>query len=205
MKIKTVENEIDLKRLFNFFSKTFYIEATNNNEHYYNMSDRYKEMQEQYTIDRDMLMYIEVNDNIIAGIVGKNMNTLNKSITMGILAVTMSERGKGFAKLLIEEFENRCIKKGISHIKLCSRFRAALLYKKLNYNFTLMVQVFDFTTTKDIRKNNKYNFKEKDCYQGDTYGFIIYYVDDVREEYINYFEDNIDTAHAQYLFEKDLL
>lgn len=48
MKIKTVENEIDLKRLFNFFSKTFYIEATNNNEHYYNMSDRYKEMQEQY-------------------------------------------------------------------------------------------------------------------------------------------------------------
>ena len=24
MKIKTVENEIDLKRLFNFFSKTFY-------------------------------------------------------------------------------------------------------------------------------------------------------------------------------------
>lgn len=39
----------------------------------------------------------------------------------------------------------------------------------------------------------------------DTYGFITYYVDDVREEYINYFEDNIDTAHAQYLFEKDLL
>lgn len=150
-------------------------------------------------------MYIEVNDNIIAGIVGKNMNTLNKSITMVILAVTMSERGKGLAKLLIEEFENKCIKKGISHIKLGSRFRAASLYKKLNYNFTLMVQVFDFATTKDIRKNNKYNFKEKDYYQGDTYEFITYYVDDVREEYINYFEDNIDTAHAQYLFEKDLL
>ena len=84
MKIKTVENEIDLKRLFNFFSKTFYIEATNNNEHYYNMSDRYKEMQEQYTIDKDMLMYIEVNDNIIAGIVGKNMNTFlsNQNIKM---------------------------------------------------------------------------------------------------------------------------
>lgn len=204
MKIKTVENEIDLKRLFNFFSKTFYIEATNNNKHYYNMGDRYKEMQEQYIIDKDMLMYIEVNDNIIAGIVGKNMNTLNKSITMGILAVTMSERDKGVAKLLIGEFENRCIKKGISHIKLGSRFRAASLYKKLNYNFTLMVQVFDFATTKDIRKNNKYSLKEKDFYQGDTYGFIIYYVDDINEKYITNFEKDVETAHVQYLFEKDL-
>ena len=204
MKIKTVENEIDLKRLFNFFSKTFYIEATNNNKHYYNMGDRYKEMQEQYIIDKDMLMYIEVNDNIIAGIVGKNMNTLNKSITMGILAVTMSERDKGVAKLLIGEFENRCIKKGISHIKLGSRFRAASLYKKLNYNFTLMVQVFDFATTKDIRKNNKYSLKEKGFYQGDTYGFIIYYVDDINEKYITNFEKDVETAHVQYLFEKDL-
>ena len=204
MKIKTVEIEIDLKRLFNFFSKTFYIEATNNNKHYYNMGDRYKEMQEQYIIDKDMLMYIEVNDNIIAGIVGKNMNTLNKSITMGILAVTMSERDKGVAKLLIGEFENRCIKKGISHIKLGSRFRAASLYKKLNYNFTLMVQVFDFATTKDIRKNNKYSLKEKDFYQGDTYGFIIYYVDDINEKYITNFEKDVETAHVQYLFEKDL-
>ena len=67
-----------------------------------------------------------------------------------------------------------------------------------------MVQVFDFATTKDIRKNNKYSLKEKDFYQGDTYGFIIYYVDDINEKYITNFEKDVETAHVQYLFEKDL-
>lgn len=204
MKINTVENEKDLKRLFNFLSKTFYADAKKNGEHYYTMYERYNEMKKQFLIDKDMLMFIENDNEIIAGITGKNIDFEKKSITLGIMAVDLLERRKGFAKMLVREFEYRCIKKGIFHIELGSRFRAIHLYKSLNYNFMLMVQVFDFATIEDVRKNNKYSLKEKTFYQGDTYGFIIYYVDDINEKYITNFEKDVETAHVQYLFEKDL-
>ena len=81
MKINTVENEKDLKRLFNFLSKTFYADAKKNGEHYYTMYERYNEMKKQFLIDKDMLMFIENDNEIIAGITGKNIDFEKKSIT----------------------------------------------------------------------------------------------------------------------------
>ena len=125
-------------------------------------------------------------------------------ITLGIIAVNKKERGNDVAKSLVLEFEKRCKDKNIKHIDLGARFRACPLYQKLNYKYSLMIQVFDFATVDDVKKANKYNFKESFLYQGDTYGFIFYTVDKVKKEYINYFEKHVKTAHAQYIFEKDL-
>ena len=148
-------------------------------------------------------MYIEKDGKIIAGITGKNMTDSN--ITMGILGVDENERNKGLAKELVSEFEKRCLAKGITHIDLGSRNRAALLYQKLGYSCSLIVQVYDCATIEDIRKENNYNFKEKKSYQNDTYGFIIYDIDNIDEEYIKHFEDRVKTFIAQYIFEKDLI
>lgn len=164
MEIKVVKNEQELKELFYFIARTFYLDAIQNNERYYILQERYNEMKEQFNIDNNMLMYIEREGNIIAGITGKNMSHKYKSINIGVLAVTYSERGKDFAKMLIKEFENKCIERAIEHIKLGARFRAAFLYQKLDYNFSLMIQVFDFVNINEIRKNNKYNFKEKEFF-----------------------------------------
>lgn len=202
--IKTVETKDEVKELFNFFSKTFYKDAIEHNEHYYEMSERFKEMNNQYELDKDFLMYIKNGDSIIAGIAGKKMNIHDGKITMGILAVDEDYRNKGIAKSLIVEFENRCKKKNIKHIDLGARFRATPLYLKLGYKYSLMIQVFDFTTIDEVRNKNKYNFEETFSYQNEIYGFIFYKVDDIKEEYIKYFESSIPTAHAQYIFEKDL-
>ena len=201
--IKTVENEQDLKRLFDFLAKIFYEDAVKYKEHYYVMGERFEEMKTQYNLAKDMLMYIEKDGRIIAGITGKNMKETN--ITMGILGVDENERNKGLAKELVSEFEKRCLENGITHIDLGSRNRAASLYKKLGYKVNLMIQVYDFATIEDIRKANNYNLQEKKAYQNDTYGFIIYDINKIDEEYIKHFEDNVKTAMVQYIFEKDLL
>ncbi len=200
--IKTVENEQDLKRLFDFLAKIFYKDALKYKEHYYVMGDCFEEMKTQYNLLKDMLMYIEQDGSIIAGITGTNMKDNN--ITMGILGVDENERNKGLAKELVSEFEKRCLANGITHIDLGSRNRASFLYQKLGYKANLMIQVYDFATIEDIRKVNTYNLKEKKSYQNDTYGFIIYNINNIDEDYIKHFENNVETANAQYIFEKDL-
>lgn len=67
-----------------------------------------------------------------------------------------------------------------------------------------MVQVYDFITIEDIRKENIFNLKEKYSHQGETYGFIFFEIQSIDEKYIKHFETNVKTAFVQYIFEKDL-
>ena len=202
--IKTIKTIEELKELFNFLSETLYNDAQENNEHYYNMGDRYEEMKEQFNLDKEFLMYIKKDDKIIAGITAKGMNLTDKKITIGVLAVAKDERKKGLARKLIEEFETRCQNKGIKHIDLGARFRACKLYEKLGYKSSLMVQVFDFATIEDVKKANVYKFEENSSWQGETYGFIFFKTPDIKKEYVDCFENKVKTAHAQFIFEKDL-
>lgn len=205
LEIKTVKSEKKLKQLFNILSEIFYDDAVENKEHYYTMSERYEEMKLQFKNDKDFLMYIEDNNKIVAGLTGKNLDFKKKKITIGVLAVKKEYRMNGLATKLINEFENRCKKKKIEHIDLGARFGACNLYKKLNYNYFLMVQVFDFVTIDDVRKLNKFNLDEIYSWQGETYGFIKFKVNCINKEIIDYFEKNIKTAYAQYIFEKDIV
>lgn len=203
-RIKTVNTLEELKRVFNFISKTFYEDSIEYNEHYYIMSERYVEMKKQFEIDNDLLMYIEKNENIIAAITGKGMKKEEEKITLGVVAVSKEERKKGLGKKLILEFEKRCSEKNLKHIDLGSRFRVCSIYEKLGYKPSLMIQVFDFVTIEDIRIKNKFKLEEKCSWQGENYGFIIYKVNDIKKEYIEYFESSVKTAHVQFLFDKEL-
>ena len=203
-KVEIVNSKEDLKEVFNFLSETFYKDAKKHKEHYFTMSERFEEMNKQFDTDKSFLMYIKDGKRIIAGITGKNSNPKDEKITLGVLAVDEEYRLKWLASKLVKVFEKTCKEKGIKHIDLGTRFRAVQLYLKLKYNYSLMIQVFDFKTIDDVRKENKYNFEEGFSFQGDTYGFIFYKVDDVKEEYLKHFEKNVPTAHAQYIFEKDL-
>ena len=118
--------------------------------------------------------------------------------------ISKEYRMKGFATKLVNEFENRCKKKKIEHIDLGARSRACNFYKNLNYNYSLMVQVFDFVTIDDVRKLNKFNLDEIYSWQGETYGFIRFKVNCIDKEIIDYLEKNIKTAYAEYIFEKDI-
>lgn len=200
--IKTITTKDELKRLFNFLSEVFYNDAIEHNEHYYTMYERYEEMKEQLKVDNEMILYIEKDNKIIAGITGKNMK--DNKITIGMIAVNSLERNKGLAKQLLLEFEYRCKKKKITHIDLGARFRACPIYQSLKYNYTLMIQVFDFVTIEEIRRKNKYNFEEISSWQGETYGYIFLKTNEIKKEYIDYFEKEVKTAHAQYIFEKEL-
>lgn len=202
--IKTVKNKKELKKVFEFLSMTFYDDAKKNNEHYFTMSERLIEMEKQLEVDNELLMYIEEDKKIIAAITGKGMDTEKKKITLGVIAIDPNYRKKGYAKAMINEFEKRCKDKGIKHIDLGARFRACPLYIKLGYKPSLMIQVFDFANIDDVKKANKFNLKEGFSWQSDAYGFIFFEIDEIKEEYIDWFEQNVKTAHAQYIFEKDL-
>ena len=202
--IKTVKNKQELKKVFDFLSMTFYDDAKKNKEHYFTMSERLMEMEKQLEVDNELLMYIEKDKKIIAAITGKGMDTEKKKITLGVIAIDPNYRKKGYAKAMINEFEKRCKDKGIKHIDLGARFRACPLYIKLGYKPSLMIQVFDFANIDDVKKANKFNLKEGFSWQSDAYGFVFFEIDEIKEEYIDWFEQNVKTAHAQYIFEKDL-
>lgn len=202
--IKTVKNRNELKKLFYFFAITFYEEAQIYNEPYYTMGERFIEMEKQYETDPELIIYIEDNGKMLAGITGKGLDKENQKITVGLLAVDSNYRNKGYATALMKEFEKRCIKKGIKHIELGARLRACPFYHSLKYIPQLMVQVYDFVNINEIRKVNKFHLKEKSSWQADTYGFIIFYIDEINDEYIEWFEETVPTSHAQYLFSKDV-
>lgn len=203
-KIKTVQNEKELKKVFDFLSNLFYDDAIEYNEHYHSMGERFSEMKEQLQKDKEFLLYIEENNEIIAAVSGKKLDIKERTITLGVMGVSKKHRRKGYAKLLVNEFEKRCIEKGIKHITLGARFRACPLYISMDYKPSLMIQVFDFATIEDIKKENKFNLEVTDEMQGETYGFIFFKVEEMREEYIKYFEKKVKTAHAQYIFNKNL-
>ena len=125
--IQTIQNQDQLKELFQFFARTFYEDAIIHQEHYFTMGERYEEMRKQFCMDPDLLMYVEVDGKIIAGLTGKGMDLEHKKITLSVLAVDPDYRRKGYAKDLINEFEKRCIKKGIQHLDLGAHFRACHL------------------------------------------------------------------------------
>lgn len=203
--IKTVKTEKKLKEIFDFLSRTFYDESIEFNEHYFTMSERYTEMQEQYNKDKELIFYIEEDGKIVGALTSKGMNLDSKKITLGVMAIAITHRRKGYARTLIEKFEKSCLKKDLVHISLGARFRACPLYINLGYKAKLMVQVFDFAKVDDIKRANKIGLKEGFEYQNDTYGFIFFDIDEVDEQKIKYFENNVPTAHAQYIFEKDLI
>ena len=178
-KIKKVKSIKELKKVFCFLSLLFYDEACKYNEHYYTMGERFEEIKTTFETDNDFLMYIEDEEKIIAAITGKNID--NQQITSSMIGVDKKYRKQGIAKMLINEFEKRCKNKNIKHIDLGARFRACPLYLALNYKPSLMIQVFDFITIDEVKKHNKYNFKEGFSWQGDCYGFIFYNIDEIKE------------------------
>lgn len=90
--IKKVTSDKKLEQVFNFLSKTIYDDSILHKEKYYPMSERLEEIKKQLKIDKDFLMYIEEDNNIVAAITGKNMDLTKKKITLGILAVSPSKR-----------------------------------------------------------------------------------------------------------------
>lgn len=204
MEIKVIKTLDELNKVFKFLSKVFYNDAKEYNEHYYTMQERYDEMNTQFKNDNELLIYIEEGNNIVAALTSKNMDLERKKISMGVLGVKKEYRRRGYAKDLVIEFERKCKNKGITNIELGARFRACPLYLSLGYKPKLMVQIFDFETIEDIRKNNIFNLKESSSYQSDAFGFVFYEIDEVNEKYIKCFEDKLCTAHVQYVFDKYL-
>lgn len=82
--IQTIQNQDQLKELFQFFARTFYEDAIIHQEYYFTMGDCYEEMRKQFCMDPDLLMYMEEDGKIIAGLTGKGMDLEHKKITLSV-------------------------------------------------------------------------------------------------------------------------
>ena len=203
--IQTIQTKEKCYEIYLFLSRLFYEQSQVNHEHYYPMSDRYQELFHKFSIDQDLLYYIENEDQeIIAALTSKNMNIQESSIILGMLGVRDEYRHQGLGSALVDRFEKDCIKKGISHLSLGARKEACAFYQKQHYHPELMVQVFDFATIEDIKKANHFSLKVLNEWQDETMGGIFFKVDDVNLEYLDWFESQVPTASCQFVFVKDL-
>lgn len=202
MEIKCIDSKAKFKEYYDFFSKVFYYDAVEHNEHYYPMYNAYSKLFEQYEKDASLLLYIEEDNKIVATIGVKDVK--EKEATIDVVAVDKEYRGRGYSSILLDEIEKRLFKKGIENVSLGARFRACGVYLKNGYSPTLLVQVSDFATLDLVKKANKYNYKIVNEYQNDVCGAVFYDVDVVNAEVIEYFEKEVPTAKASYIFTKKL-
>lgn len=202
MNIKFVDSQVKFKEYYDAYTKVFYEDAKEYNEHYYPMYNSYSKLLEQYQKDKEILLYIEEDDQIIATLAAKDVS--EQEATLEALTVNKSYRGKGYASLLLKEMEKRLVQRKVAKISLGARFRACNVYLKNGYLPTLLVQVSDFATIDLIKSNNKYNFEIVNEYQNDVCGAVFFKVDDVSKNVIEHFEKEVPTAKASYIFTKEI-
>ena len=65
MEIKSVDSKQKFKEYYDFFTKMYYDDAVEYNEHYYPMFNAYSKMLEQYEKDSSLLLYIEDKGKIV--------------------------------------------------------------------------------------------------------------------------------------------
>ena len=202
MEIKNVDSKEKLKEYYDFFTKVFYEDAVEYNEHYYPMFNTYSKISEQFEKDNSLLIYLENEGEIVGTVAIKDVS--DEEATIDALTVEKKYRGKGYSSMLLKEIEKRLKSKGVKRISLGARIRACYVYLKNGYTPTLLVQVSDFATTDLIKKANKYNYEVVDEYQNEVCGAVFYKVSKVDEEVIKYFESNVPTAHVSYIFTKEI-
>jgi len=202
VEIKHVDSKEKFNEYYHFFSKVFYDDSVEHNEHYYPMYNAYSKLIEQYEKDPGLLLYIEDDGKMVATIAVKDFK--GNEATIDTLAVDKNYRGKGYASILLKEIERKLVSKGVENVSLGARFRACNVYLKNGYDPTLLVQVNDFATSKLIKKCNKYGYAIVNEYQNEVCGAVFYKVDTVDYEVIEHFEKNVPTAHVSYIFTKKL-
>ncbi len=202
MDILHVKTEEELMSFYYFISRVFYEDSVEHNEHYHPMYNQYNKLVEQYNLDKELILYIEEDQQIIGGIAIKDVK--GKEATGSVLAVSKENRGKGLSIKLLLEVEKRLIARGIETINLGARIRACAVYLKAGYKPMLLVQVSDFAQIDLIKKNNIFNFEIINEYQTPTNGAVFFNVDTVEKSVVDHFEKTVPTANASYIFTKKL-
>jgi len=128
------------------------------------------------------------------------------SATIGMLAVSEEFRKQGLAGILLSKAEEVAISKGIKKLNLGARPTAIEFYRKMGYDFTLMVQVFDFETIDNVLELNidYRNFPVLNTFQDVTYGFVFFAVDNLIIEDLQYFESKLDICSVLFVFTKNI-
>ncbi len=202
MEIKSVKSLKKLKEYYTFVTKVFYEDAVEYKEHYYPMFNFYEKLIEQYNKDKSLILYLEQNNEIIGTICVKDMK--NEECTIDAVTIRKDYRGKGYATLLIKKLESKLKKKSITKVSLGARFRACNLYVKNGYIPQLLIQVNDFANISMIKASNIYNYKVLNEYQNDVCGAVFFEVNEILESVVKHFEENVPTAHAMYIFTKEI-
>ena len=120
MKIKCVDSKEKFKEYFDFFSKVFYEDAVEYNEHYYPMYNAYSKLFEQYEKDASLLLYIEEDDEIVATLGVKDVKENEATINMPIGRST-----KDRTKMAVD----RNGKEAITHFSVIKRYEDMTLLK----------------------------------------------------------------------------
>jgi ribosomal protein S18 acetylase RimI-like enzyme len=202
MEIKSIKSLKKLKEYYNFVTRVFYDDAVQYKEHYYPMYNFHDKLMEQYEKDKSLILYLEDKGEMVGTICIKDMK--DDECTIDAVAVRKDYRKKGYATILIKEMESRLKKKKIKKISLGARLRASKLYLDNGYTPQLLIQVNDFANTDMIKKANVYDFKILNEYQNDVCGAVFFEVKDIKKSVISHFEKEVPTAHAMYIFTKEI-
>ncbi|KFZ26895.1 MAG: Nucleotidyltransferase domain protein [Candidatus Izimaplasma bacterium HR2] len=190
----------DIVDMFNFMSAN--LDFVIKNDLYVKL--RRKELNSQFLKDKELLLYIKDNDEIICALSMKHKD--DKEITLSMLATNKKDQKYGLAKRILIEAERLCVNKGYKRISLGARASSANFYVKMNYKPMLMVQVFGKINIDDILRVNKEqkNYEVINIIDNIHNKSVFLEIETVDEMDIKIFQDNLKHPDVQYVFTKEL-
>ncbi len=202
IKLKKVQQLDELISLLRFADHCFYHSSIN--EPYFPVSNNFNEFKEQLNTDNDFLLYLEHNNEPVGLLFGKQLDMENKTITLGILVIKNGYRNKKYGTYLINEFEKRCLEKGVKTINLCSRYKATGFYLKNNYKPHLFVQIYSPFTIDNIKEANINNYPIAFEKQEEFNGQVAFIINSIDKKDVEWFVRNAPTCNVQFFFRKKL-
>lgn len=124
-----------------------------------------KEPENRRIYDPELMLYVEVEDEVIATVLSFLEN--NGNITIGMVATNEKYRKKGIAKKLMLMIEKRAKELGVHLIALGSAETAEGFYTKLGYTGQLLIQSQKHTIEELLTLNPGYPIAFTNIYDGD--------------------------------------
>ncbi len=198
--VNYVDNEDYIEELFEFIGNI--LDFRINNEKY--LSDRYKELIEQFYMNPEFITYMLDNGKIVAAL---TMHHSSKDeITLKLMAVDSAYRGLGYGRVLINNAEKKAKQYNYKMISLGARLASIHFYEKMGYAPLILIQ--NLTKSKleqaiEINRNN-HNFFEVNRFQrGEHYSLFLNPIT-VDKSFIEPFKI-IKGADIDYMFTKKLM
>ena len=204
VKYKKINNVETAKEIFAFISDSVKNDIIQDDVDFPPLHEIYDILIENAQKKSNLQFYGEVYKTLLGIVVASEFNIYSQAVMINVLCVLKKYRKNGFAQEFLSEIEHIAKKRKAKSIRMAYSKSAKNLALKNGYKLKFEIS---FSTKKDdlaILVMQKLPLQQLDAKTMDGQNYILYSTDSVKTSLINFVTENIPTATAKYIFEKDL-